>query len=74
MLPSGIAIEWRWVAEEALRAKEALLNDALDSLTANLAILDADGVITLVNAAWRRSAGRHLDGLPLPRLSHSANR
>ena len=62
-----IDIEWRRVAEEALRAKDALLNDALDSLTAHLAVLDGDGVITLVNAAWRRFAeqnGGGLDCLP----------
>jgi signal transduction histidine kinase/ActR/RegA family two-component response regulator len=44
------------MAEEALRDSEALLKDVLDSLTANIAVLDARGVITLVNAAWRRFA------------------
>lgn len=51
-----IDIEWRKMAEEALRESEALLKDVLDSLTANIAVLDARGVITLVNAAWRRFA------------------
>ncbi len=49
-----IDIEWRKMVEEALRESEALLKDVLDSLTAHIAVLDGRGVISLVNAAWRR--------------------
>lgn len=61
-----IDIEWRKMAEEALRESEALLKDVLDSLTAHIAVLDRQGTITLVNAAWRRFAesnGGNLDCL-----------
>lgn len=54
-----IDIEWRKMAEEALRESEALLKDVLDSLTAHIAVLDRQGTITLVNAAWRRFAECH---------------
>ncbi|NEV64779.1 ATP-binding protein [Thiorhodococcus minor] len=62
-----IDIEWRKMAEEALRENEALLKDVLDSLTAHIAVLDARGVINLVNAAWRRFAennGGSVDCMP----------
>lgn len=62
-----IDIEWRRVTEQALQAKESLLHDALDALTAHIAVLDGDGVITLINAAWQRFAeqnGGGLDCLP----------
>ncbi|MBK1716085.1 ATP-binding protein [Thiocystis violacea] len=51
-----IDIEWRKQVEDALRANKALMKDVLDALTAHLAVLDDQGVITLVNAAWRRFA------------------
>ncbi|AUB82560.1 hypothetical protein THSYN_17490 [Candidatus Thiodictyon syntrophicum] len=57
-----IEIEWRKVAEDALRASEALLSDVLDSLTAHLAVLDGRGGIALVNAAWRRFAEQNGGG------------
>jgi PAS domain S-box-containing protein len=57
-----IDIEWRKMAEEALRAHEALLTDVLDSLTAHIAVLDEHGRITAVNAAWRRYAEQNGGG------------
>ena len=45
--------------EEALRESETLLRDVLDSLTAHIAVLDAQGRILLVNDAWRRFAERN---------------
>jgi PAS domain-containing protein len=51
-----IDIEWRKMAEEALRENEALLKDVLDSLSAHIAVLDERGTITAVNAAWRHFA------------------
>ncbi len=54
-----IDIEWRKVAEEALRENESLLKDVLDSLSAHIAVLDGEGTITAVNAAWRRYAERN---------------
>jgi PAS domain S-box-containing protein len=45
--------------EEALRESETLLKDVLDSLTAHIAVLDAQGQILLVNDAWRRFAERN---------------
>ncbi len=58
-LGAMIDIEWRRIAEDALRANEALLTNLLDSLTAQIAVLDGQGVITLVNRAWRRFAEEH---------------
>ena len=57
-----IDIEWRKIAEDALRANEALLKDVLNSLTAHIAVLDGRGVITLVNAAWQRFAEQNGGG------------
>lgn len=51
-----IDIEWRKMAEEALREHERLLRDVLDSLSAHIGVLDERGRITMVNAAWRRFA------------------
>jgi light-regulated signal transduction histidine kinase (bacteriophytochrome)/ActR/RegA family two-component response regulator len=68
-----IDIEWRKMAEEALRESEALLKDVLDSLTANIAVLDGRGVITLVNAAWRRFAENNGGGVAcLPGVDYTA--
>lgn len=39
-----------------LREVSTVSNDILDSLTANVAVLDARGTIVRVNAAWRRFA------------------
>ncbi|MBK9711882.1 MAG: PAS domain S-box protein [Kouleothrix sp.] len=41
-------------AEAALQASEALNRGVLDSLTANIAVLDRNGTIIAVNDAWRR--------------------
>jgi light-regulated signal transduction histidine kinase (bacteriophytochrome) len=62
-LGSLIDIEWRKIAEEALRVNECLLTDVLDSLTSHLAVLDGQGVIALVNAAWRRFAEQNGGGV-----------
>jgi PAS domain S-box-containing protein len=43
-------------AEEALRASEHLSQAILDSLTANIAVLNPAGTIIAVNEAWRRFA------------------
>ncbi|MDZ7621924.1 MAG: PAS domain S-box protein [Candidatus Competibacteraceae bacterium] len=42
--------------EEALRESENLLRGVLNSLTAHIAVLDAQGTIILVNDAWQRFA------------------
>ena len=46
----------RQQAKESLRESEAFLRSTLDALSANIAILDKDGVITAVNTAWREFA------------------
>jgi PAS domain S-box-containing protein len=43
-------------AEEALRESELFVRSVLNSLTAHIAVLDAQGVIVAVNEAWRRFA------------------
>lgn len=43
-------------AEKQLREAERFARSTLDSLSAHIAILDADGVILAVNRAWRRFA------------------
>ena len=43
-------------AEEALRQSQQLLQSTLDGLSANIALLDSQGVIILVNQAWREFA------------------
>jgi light-regulated signal transduction histidine kinase (bacteriophytochrome) len=55
-LSALLDIESRRVAEDARRAQEILLKDELDSLTAQIAVLDQRGVIILVNANWQRFA------------------
>lgn len=57
-----IDIEWRKIAEDALRASEVLLKDVLNSLTAHIAVLDGRGVIILVNTAWQRFAEQNGGG------------
>ncbi|HEV2668164.1 MAG TPA: PAS domain S-box protein, partial [Blastocatellia bacterium] len=54
----GIAtdITERKRAETALRESQALNQAALDSLAANIAVLDRDGKIIAVNEDWRRFA------------------
>ncbi len=48
-------------SEAARRESEEFLQASLDSLSAEIAILDADGVIVYVNQAWREFA-MHNDG------------
>src|SRR6185295_7724295 len=43
-------------AEVALQESEALNQAVLDSLSTHMAVLDKDGTIIAVNAAWRRFA------------------
>jgi PAS domain S-box-containing protein len=43
-------------AEEALRMSQNLLQSALDALSANIAVLDQNGIIITVNASWRAFA------------------
>jgi PAS domain S-box-containing protein len=50
------AFEKRQSAEDRLRESAKFTNDVLDSLTANIAVLDAQGTIVRVNAAWERFA------------------
>ena len=40
-------------AEEALRNSERFARATIDALSANIAVLDEDGVIINVNKAWR---------------------
>jgi PAS domain S-box-containing protein len=42
--------------EESLRESQRFLQSVIDSLAANIAILDEKGVILAVNASWRRFA------------------
>jgi len=51
-----INISDRKHAEEALRESEAFRLAILDSLTEHMAVIDTDGTIVAVNAAWRRFA------------------
>lgn len=48
--------EEREVASAALRESEAFATTVLDSLAEHVVVLDAQGTITKVNAAWRRYA------------------
>ncbi len=49
-------------AEAALTAKEEFERDVLDSMAAQVAVVDRDGVITAANKAWERSAS--VNGVP----------
>ncbi|WP_257461388.1 PAS domain S-box protein [Archangium lipolyticum] len=56
----GLAVFFRDIrehkrAEQVLRESELFLRSVLDSLPAQLAVLDEKGVILAVNDAWRRS-------------------
>ncbi|MDS4041580.1 MAG: PAS domain-containing protein [Candidatus Competibacter sp.] len=59
---AAVDITARRRAEAALRQSEILIEGTLDSLTAHVAILDAQGMIVLVNAAWRRFAEQNGGG------------
>ncbi len=56
-------ITGRKAAEIAARETREVLQSTLDSLAAHVAILDRDGVILAVNAAWRRFAGTGTAGV-----------
>ena len=58
-------------AETALREGEVFNRDVLDSLSAHLAVLDDQGMITAVNEAWRRFA--HDNGAKVPGAFVGAN-
>ncbi|MDS4022810.1 MAG: PAS domain-containing protein [Candidatus Competibacter sp.] len=59
---AAVDITARRRAKAALRQSEILIEGTLDSLTAHVAILDAQGMIILVNAAWRRFAEQNGGG------------
>ncbi|MEI6067175.1 MAG: EAL domain-containing protein [Methylococcaceae bacterium] len=61
--------------ELALRDSEALGLAILDSVTAEIAVLDADGVIVLVNQPWRRFALENgsESGIPAPQTEVGVN-
>ena len=52
-------ISERKLAEDKLRQSEQFAIDVMDSLTANIAVLDANGVIIVVNEQWRKFAGEN---------------
>ncbi|MGZ9189944.1 MAG: PAS domain S-box protein, partial [Nitrospira sp.] len=56
MLGTYTDITERKRAEEALRETERFLRSTLDGLSANIALLDEQGKILLVNKAWREFA------------------
>jgi PAS domain S-box-containing protein len=62
----------RKLAEEALRASEVFSREILDSLSAQVAVTDASGVIILVNRVWERTALIN-DSSGLARVSTGAN-
>lgn len=56
-------------AQQAARAAQRLLSDALDSLTAGVMISDPTGRVVLANAAWRQNVGPYMvDGAPWPEV------
>ena len=48
----------RKIAEHALRGAQALLQGTMNSLSAAIAVLDAEGIIIAANAAWQHFADR----------------
>lgn len=54
----------RRLAQIEVEDARSLLQGSLDAMTAEIALLDREGVIVAVNAAWRRSAARLGDGWP----------
>ena len=59
---AAVDLSARQRAEAALHQSETAIQDALDSLTAHAAVLDTQGVIVLVNAAWRHFAEQNGGG------------
>jgi PAS domain S-box-containing protein len=51
-----LEIEQRGVLEQSLRDSQQFVTSILDSLTEHVAVIDGDGVITAVNAAWQKFA------------------
>ena len=60
------------LSQEALRESQELTNAILNSLTANIAVLDRGGNIVAINAAWERFA-RANDAIPLEKTSIGVN-
>lgn len=56
LIPSGLDLTPRKEAEEALRRSENFANSILDSLTSHVAVVDREGNIIAVNAAWEKFA------------------
>jgi len=54
-------IDQRKQAEAALQKSEAFNSAILDSLGAEIAVVDRDGKIVAVNQSWRRLASKYLD-------------
>ena len=54
------------VAERALRDSEAFARSILDSVTAEIAVLNRDGVIIAVNEPWRRFASENAVAMGIP--------
>jgi|GEM_PF-2551280 len=62
VIPSGVDITSRKQAEESLAASETFLLSVLDALTSHIAVLDNQGMILMVNEAWRQFADQnHLE-------------
>ncbi len=55
----GQALQRARLADRALKASEAYRSSLVDSLSDHVAVLDGQGVIVEVNAAWRRNAEKH---------------
>jgi len=62
-------------AEEALRERDAFNLAILDSLSAEIAVLDRDGVIVAVNQPWKRFASENSmkPGQPVPHVKVGTN-
>jgi len=60
------------LSQEALRESQELTNAILNSLTANIAVLDRGGNIVAINAAWERFA-RANGAIPLEKTSTGVN-
>ncbi len=56
VIPSGVDVTARKHAEEQLAASEEFLRSVLDALASHIAVLDEQGVILMVNRAWREFA------------------
>ena len=64
----------RRLAERALREAHELVQAVEDSVLDHMAVLDRDGVIVAVNAAWSRFAAENsADGRPAPRTGVGAS-